>query len=485
MTFERTRTILGASFASLLFFACDPKKEQAAADPAATAAPASASAPASSAGAAVTPPSPPPLLGLVEQLASELKGEAQLYTIEGAVLVASGHRVGRLSNGSIEWLGSVGEGGTIYGPNIITGLSGRYPDAIDATFQTSQGRAPSPTYVPVTGKANTLVFSPGGGRGWIAGVARVGDSAVVAGYDNGFTSGVQGSDRIVHVRGPAISRKLTGAKAYGCKDDELSGAGFHVAIEPTVFGSTRAGTVLSLGSLCEKRGAAAEVWDKQDGTAKIVKLDEHLKGSLVLADILQGPGDLAWIADDEGPIVEYKDGSFTALPDLPKKRKNALVTLEGVLHASDGETIYRWENAAWAPVAHLAWPTELRSAAFVDGAFWGTFGGKLYKLEPAKSVAYAEGCKTPFVHLYDVSGIAEPAYTFPTTRKALSTFDKLDQIALVEYMEGRRRLGVTVPSKEVGDAVVAHVKATMKDEDPKLLCYEPKSPRAIPVAKGR
>jgi hypothetical protein len=44
---------------------------------------------------------------------------------------------------------------------------------------------------------------------------------------------------------------------------------------------------------------------------------------------------------------------------------------------------------------------------------------------------------------------------------------------------------VTVPSKEVGDAVVAHVKATMKDEEPKVLCYEPRSPRAINLTKGR
>ncbi|MBK6520301.1 MAG: hypothetical protein IPG04_40800 [Polyangiaceae bacterium] len=49
----------------------------------------------------------------------------------------------------------------------------------------------------------------------------------------------------------------------------------------------------------------------------------------------------------------------------------------------------------------------------------------------------------------------------------------------MEFNEGARRLGLVVPSKEVGEAVIAHVKANMKDEDPKLLCYQPASTREI------
>lgn len=71
----------------------------------------------------------------------------------------------------------------------------------------------------------------------------------------------------------------------------------------------------------------------------------------------------------------------------------------------------------------------------------------------------------------------EPWFTFPTTRKALSSFSQAKDISLVEFVEAGRKLGVVVPSREVGEAVVAHVKATMKDEKPELLCYEPRSPK--------
>jgi hypothetical protein len=92
-------------------------------------------------------------------------------------------------------------------------------------------------------------------------------------------------------------------------------------------------------------------------------------------------------------------------------------------------------------------------------------------------------CATPFVFLYDVSPKSEPTFTFPTTRKALSTFDKLDRIGLVEFDENGRRLGITVPDKAVGEAVMAHVVANMKDEKPRLICYQPKAPRTIKLDK--
>ncbi|WP_437912510.1 hypothetical protein WME73_36145 [Sorangium sp. So ce302] len=94
-------------------------------------------------------------------------------------------------------------------------------------------------------------------------------------------------------------------------------------------------------------------------------------------------------------------------------------------------------------------------------------------------------CKTPFVYLYDVALQNDAKFTFPTTRKALSTFPAVAQIGLVEYYEGGQRLGVTVKSKEQGEAVIAHVKANMKDEHPELICYAPKNPRVIEMKAGK
>lgn len=37
--------------------------------------------------------------------------------------------------------------------------------------------------------------------------------------------------------------------------------------------------------------------------------------------------------------------------------------------------------------------------------------------------------------------------------------------------------------KAQGEALIAHLTATMKNESPALLCYEPKSPRRIETAR--
>ncbi|MBK9266482.1 MAG: hypothetical protein IPM54_42680 [Polyangiaceae bacterium] len=80
---------------------------------------------------------------------------------------------------------------------------------------------------------------------------------------------------------------------------------------------------------------------------------------------------------------------------------------------------------------------------------------------------------------------AQPKYTFPTTRKALSTFPEVSDITLVEYWEEGRKLGIKVKSEAQGEAVIAHVKANMKDEWPELICFEPRSPRVIEMKAGK
>jgi hypothetical protein len=48
--------------------------------------------------------------------------------------------------------------------------------------------------------------------------------------------------------------------------------------------------------------------------------------------------------------------------------------------------------------------------------------------------------------------------------------------------EAQRKLGVKVPSAEIGREVVAHVVANMKDEHPELVCFDPKeSVRSIKI----
>ena len=102
---------------------------------------------------------------------------------------------------------------------------------------------------------------------------------------------------------------------------------------------------------------------------------------------------------------------------------------------------------------------------------------------PASFEPFVEGCNTPFVTLFDVVPSSPPDFGFPATNKALRAFAKASEIKLVEYRHGgKRKLGVIVPSREVGDALIAHVKATMKDESPVLVCHAPSSVREIALA---
>lgn len=470
-----SRGIVGAWAAALALSGCKDEQPEVAKDPAPLPSP-SASA---SGGAVVEAPKPKetPVLGV--ELAPGDDTVDAVYPVDGAVLVAAGTRVGRVTEAGVEWLGAIQAERPAFGPNAIDWVGGSYPDGVDVTYSNLNGRAPSPTYQPLTGKGDSSIFSPGGGMGWIAGVARIGETTLVSGYSN--TDGYL----IVHARGPKLERKSQTQKEAGCPDKPRGEYEFlprPPAVPPYVFGATADGTLFALGTLCDDQGPAAEVWDPKTGKSKIHKLGEWMKDIGFLTKLLPDPGDVMWLAGDEGgPIVQYEAGTLKALEVPGEKVVDVFVSTDRVLHASDGTTIRRLEKGAWVDVARLAWFTKLGSITAHEGTFWTTLGSGLAVLRPTAPVAYHEECKTPFVYLYDVSPLSEPTYTFPTTRKALATFKDVDRLGLVDFLEGNRRLGITVPSKEIGEAVIAHVRANMKDEDPKLLCYVPTKKRDIPI----
>ncbi|APR81154.1 Hypothetical protein A7982_06501 [Minicystis rosea] len=241
---------------------------------------------------------------------------------------------------------------------------------------------------------------------------------------------------------------------------------------------------MTLGSVCEKRGPGAEIWDAK-GKSHIVDLSAHWKQLSYSTTILPGAGDeLFALADAWSPILHYHDGTFTPIARLEKPTQNVFVSAEGKLHAYDGQTFFRYEGSAWIPIGALVKPTVV-SAVAVDGngtMLAGTsYPNKIHKVHahPDKRIT-PEPCKAPFVYLYDVKWNNAADYTFPTTRKALSTFPEASAIHLQDYTDGGRKLGVVVTSKAQAEAVIAHVKATMKDEDPRYFCYTPNG-RSIPI----
>jgi hypothetical protein len=466
-----------------LLFACGeaaPPK----ADPVGSAeAVASASARPSAASSVTVPPPPPPTLGLVEVHAEKLKGGIDgLFAIDGGVMiVTSEHKVSRVTPEGVEAVGEVNRESPGLGLNIIESVGGKHPDRVHATYHTSNPRAHTPTFWPITGGGGPYVFNPGGGPAGIADVVHVGETTLVVGWD--YWSSYQ----IISARGPIVSRAFTSAEKVGCTLEEVpqhQGMTRRPAMTPSSVAASAAGTMVSLGKICDsdQRGTAIEVWKVGENSSKIVSLKDT-EGAKDLSRALGGPGDVVWLVGGN-VVLQLEAEKVTPLPPVPGKKPSVFLSSERVLHAGDGQSIHRFEGGAWRKVADLQWSFPPGQLAIGGGETWAIADRKLHRLQPAPSLALAEGCATPFVWLYDVAAISEPSFTFPTTRKALSSFDQVDQLTLIDFQQGVRRLGLTVPSREVGEAVIAHLKTTMKDEQPRLICHAPKGGRTLPIGKA-
>jgi hypothetical protein len=413
-----------------------------------------------------------------ERFAPKGGAPTALYRIDGALAVSADQRVGRIVGEGIEWLSTkIPKGGPALGDNIISGVYGRWPDRIDVTYTSGNGRAPMPAYMPLTGKGDPYSVDDGGSLVRVTGMVTLGESTLVA--SSGFMSG----DKLTTVRGPRLGRRHLTPKQAHCDEDEvptLNGAAG--AIPYAAVGATPEGTLMAVGRLCGKRAPAAEIWDKE-GKPRIVDLGAWIKDVGYAPSFVQGRGDELWFVPGEGgAILHYQDGKFEPLPSFGRAEV-AFTSSSGKLHASDGLTIQRFEDGAWTPIGRFTFPmVYTRSMALEEGVLWASAMGVVSRLRQVPSTELGEGCATPFVSLYDVAVDNAKDFTFPTTRKALSTFPDAADLGLVEFYDEGRRLGVTVKSKAQAEALVAHVKATMKDEHPRALCYAPKEPRKIDIS---
>lgn len=416
-------------------------------------------------------PEPPPLPTFkMEKFAPDGVSPDRLYAVEGALMVVDDFRVGRIVGESIEWLPKkIPADNPALGPNRIDSVVGRWPDGIGVLYSSTNGRAPMPTYFPMTGVGMAYTAGPGGGLGNILGVARVGESTIVAANSHG-------SIELTTVRGTA-ARKFQTPEQAGCKEGEVRKASFGPetpAITPEVIESSPAGTLVSLGLLCEKRGPAAEVWDKA-GKSRIIDLSRWWSKISYWPKILKGNGDELWaFTDGFSPVLHYVNGEFEALPLLERVMTHIFASPDGKLFAHDGQTIHRYENGKWAPIGRFADADKYTTMAMDEKeTIWVSFGG-VHRLRPEPGAAAPLPCSTPFVYLYEVSSKNEKNYSYPGTRKGLSSFAEVDSITLVEFEDGyKRRLGIKVTSKAQGEAVIAHLRETMKEESPRLMCFNP------------
>jgi hypothetical protein len=402
-------------------------------------------------------PKDPPTLVAQPAFQGEASG-GSLYASGKELLVLSDNRIGRVVGDKIEWFYKFerGEPGA-FGYRMLRDITGTYPDGLFGYLVYENGRAPVPGIAPLTGKGGQeVVFAPGGGWGNINGVATVGESVVVHGEDN------YEGPKVLTVRGPRVERYIIPASSQGCENTMPFPKG---ALNATAFGGAKNGMLAAVGDHCsDEKQAAVEIWPPNETKPKLVKLDRK-KGDF-------------FVPFSSGSILEIRGDQVTQLPETGDLQR-AYLEPDGTLAVVTQDAILKLDEGAWKTAARLAFGTRVRSIARHDGTLWiGTDGG-IARLVEGKPSDYTDECKTPFVFLYDVSWKAEPTYTFPTTRKALSTFADKDKIKLVEIALGKRRLGLTVPDKKVGEAVIAHVKANMKDENPKLLCLSPQVTREI------
>jgi hypothetical protein len=424
-----------------------------------------------SASAAPAKPAPPPVLAPRVILDDQGKDEATVFKIGETLIVAGRYKVGKVTkDDKVEWIGQIPSEITWAGPNEIEWVGGESLDAIDVLYRNMNGRVSSPTYYPLNGEGSMVTLAPGGGWGNIAGVARIGASTVISGND------LNDGGRILTVRGPALERYVIPAGSQGCETHGFT----KPAVSGWAFGAARNGMLVNAGSHCSGDIAAIEVWPPSEKKGKIVKLDKWMGKERMFKDVLPSGSDGLWLVPwSGGPILEFRNDTITPLPPMPTRD---VAWVDGNdLYATDDAGIHRYVDGKWTLVASFPWSYDFSNVVLHEGKFWAGAMGKVVRLEPGKSTAWSESCKKPFVFIYNVSGETEPKFTFPSTRAALKTFKLVDAISLVEFYEGRRRIGITVKDESTARAVIDHLKEAMPKEKPSLICYEPKDPRVLAI----
>jgi hypothetical protein len=450
----------------------------------------------------------PPIVTLEPELfAPDNTKPSAVYAIEGALMVVEDVRVGRVAGKSIEWIGSVPKKGDFGAENYIISVEGRWPDSVGAETLNSTGRAPMPTLFPLTWKSRGYMVGPGGQGAYILGLMRIDDAFLLVAWS------IEQGHQIIQVNGPKLKRKFTPRVMAKCATRELQfmTARFTPAVSPDALGTTPAGTMLSVGHVCEADGpVAAEVWDKGQETSHRIDLKPYwLKGDSA-RQFLKGEGDTAYFPKGTwSQILRYSEGKFDLLPSFGRPMLRAFTSQSGKLYATDDRTISQFDGERWVPVARLASKgadagvpqlRQLRSIVSDGETFWATAGDKVYRLVPAATpdgaappetalLAAPESpatCTTPFVYLFSVGYTIPRKYDYPKTRKALQSFAEAGSLKLVEFDDtGSRQVGVKVTSMAQGEALIAHLKPIMTDDDPRLTCFEPVSVQEIPIAGAK
>lgn len=391
------------------------------------------------------------------------------FPLPEATIITKGNVVGYLDGDKVEWIAKVAPSRP-NGPNIVGDVFGHYLDSLDIIYY-SASRSPQPVYVPLTGKGQILESPGATGTDTILGT-RIGDSTIVLGW-----SMVTG-EHIETVRGPKLTRKFTNVKQ--CPPEVLQSPTYFgqapedvPAVSPTAFAGSRDGSLVLLGAHCLK-GMAAEIWDPNQTTSRIVDLSK-LTDRLSELDAV-GDGEL-W-ARGPAETLTFAHGAFTKDPPLEHAIERSFVGPNGDRYATSDNVIYRLANGAWERVATIAMTGRYwHIAVDRDGGFWlSTFEDTeplLYRLRETGRAPANPPCESWFVQVLDFYS-NPPNWTYPATRKQLASFPDAAKLHLVEYDENPTHVGVAVADHAQGQAVLGHLATTAPDVRARLYCHVPK-----------
>ncbi len=398
----------------------------------------------------------------------------RVFPIEGALAVTAEARVGKLTDGRVEWLPE-----QPYPLNAITvtDVHGRWPDRIDILYQAKRGRDTRLFYRPYTGIGVPL---EGGDEAhpdpdrFPKAIVSLGETTMVLQWSLGE------GETFTTTRGKWKERSRLKASIGYCNLDEQARGNLTSSVVTYALEALPSGSLVALSTVCQVRGPYAEVWDANN-VHHLLDLRAWISGVGPAPQILAGDGDEAWIVPGAGgAILRYKDGAVTPLPKFGDAFR-AFRGSDGGLHATDGRTVQRLRDGAWAPIGSLPWPVARATFAVEGDRLWASIDEHVYRVRPegGPKLAFAEGCPTPFVDVRAVRDGEAVGDSFPDVRVALAALPDLSGLKLVEFYELGRRIGVSVTSKAQGEAVVEKLRATGAQS--RLLCHAPKAPREIPL----
>lgn len=205
----------------------------------------------------------------------------------------------------------------------------------------------------------------------------------------------------------------------------------------------------------------------------VLRLDRHGGWAKAALDVRNGAAPILTSVtglDAEHAIVAgglLDDGGGSALIGADGKRYHGLIFDAPALRLAVKDWAVLWSTGAADP-----FPPEAQPAPNAPP------GPRVDAVDPDDAPEtmkpYKEGCKAPFVFLFQLSELAPPDYPYPATRDAMKDAPIAKRVTFVEYGErGARRFGARVKDKSDGDALIAQLKKASKGMAPQLMCFEP------------